>query len=250
VYQPLGYPYLKVYPTLGEMRVTIMFIVQRRVFDFTVRPQTGTQSFELGKIHAVMVRLRLYGSACVLAAAFLAIHPTAAVTSPVDEGADMFQRSGQGPAREPIASERWMVAVAASALSAQEWLDTIRPPLRDDGPQTVCPGVGGIAFNPGTAEPSADGKRTLDGLGAALALPSFENSKFRIRWLADAGSPSGLAERRASKIEADLRSTEALPPGRLELMPASAAFEDCSQPVPADTLLLQVGIAGRWWGGQ
>jgi hypothetical protein len=227
-----------------------MFIGESGVSDFTVRPRTGPQSFTLGKRHAVMIRLRLYGLSCALAAVFLAIHPPAAVTSPFEEGADMFRRSGHGPARVPIASERWMVAAAASALSAQEWLDTIRPPLRDEGPQTVCPGVGGIAFNPGTAEPSADGKRTLDGLGAALASPSFENSKFRILWLADAGASSGLAERRASKIEADLRSTEALPPGRLVLMPASAAFEDCSQPVPADTLLLQVGIAGRWWGGQ
>jgi hypothetical protein len=227
-----------------------MFNVQSGVFVFTVRPRTGPQSFKLGKRHAVMVRLRLYGLACVLAAAFLAVHPSAALTSPVEEGADMFRRSGHEAARVPTASERWMVAAAASALSAQEWLDTIRPPLRDDGPQTVCPGVGGIAFNPGTAEPSADGRRSLDALGAALASSSFENSKFRILWLADAGASSGLAERRASKIEADLRSTEALPPGRLVLMPASAAFEDCSQPVPADTLLLQVGIAGRWWGGQ
>jgi hypothetical protein len=193
-----------------------------------------------------MVRLRLHGLAGVLATAFVVMQAPAAVTSPVEDGAHMFRLSGHGPVPMPITSESRVVA----ALSAQEWLDTIRPPLRDDGPGMACPGVGEIAFDPGTAELSADGRHSLDTLGATLASPSFENSRFRILWLASAGASDGLDEQRARKIEHNLRSGHALPSGRLEMMPAPAAFEDCSRSVPADTLLLKVGVAGRWWGGQ
>ena len=165
-----------------------------------------------------MLRLRLRGFAGVLAAAVI------------------FTQA-------PMA-----VAAMASPMSAQEWLDTIRVPVRDDGPQVGCPDVGAIDFKSGMAELSADGRRSLDALATTLTSADLEASRFHMLWLAGAGESKGLAERRVGVVEADLRSRPALSPGRLTIQPA-AALEDCPRLPSANALLLQVRIAGRWWGG-
>ena len=166
-----------------------------------------------------MLRLRLRGFAGVLATAFV-------IT------------------QAPMAG----VAAMASPMSAQEWLDTIRVPVRDDGPQVGCPDVGAIDFKSGMAELSADGRRSLDALATTLTSADLEASRFHMLWLAGAGESKGLAERRVGVVEADLRSRPALSPGRLTIQPA-AALEDCPRLPSANALLLQVRIAGRWWGG-
>ncbi len=140
---------------------------------------------------------------------------------------------------------------ASSAASADEWLDTIRTPLRsDDGAARNCPGVGTVAFRPGMAELSVEGKRSVDALAAALGSAGLGKARFTVLWLANDGVPADLTKRRAAAIEADLRSRPALVPERLAVGRAPAAFEDCARSPQSDHVLLQVRIAGRWWGGQ
>jgi hypothetical protein len=191
--------------------------------------------------------------AVVLAMVFLTPPASPAVASPAPVGIGLLGVSVPDPQRSSIASPMQLAVAANATLSAQEWLDTIRVPLRSDEAREMdegkCPGVGAIAFDPGSAQPSAVGKRSLDALATALASPDFADSRFQVLWLANAAEESRLADQRASVIAVYLRSLPSLPAARLTIQPASAAFEDCSEPAPANSLLLQVRIAGRWWGG-
>lgn len=140
---------------------------------------------------------------------------------------------------------------ASSAVSADEWLDTIRAPLRSDGgAATSCPGVGTVAFRPGMAELSVEGKRSVDALAAALGSAGLGKARFTVLWLANDGVPADLTKRRAAAIEADLRSRPALVPERLAVGRAPVAFAECPRSPQLDNVLLQVRITGRWWGGQ
>ena len=146
---------------------------------------------------------------------------------------------------------------AVAAMSAQDWLDTISVPLRSDSAPSApsstgaCPGVGAIAFEPGTADLSSDGAHTLDALASAMASSELENSAFQILWLASAGETGRPADERLGRIEALLRAHPALPAERLMIIHGAASkLVDCLRSAAPNTLLLQVRIAGRWWGGQ
>jgi hypothetical protein len=147
------------------------------------------------------------------------------------------------------------VVDAPAAMSAQDWLDTIRPPMRpprraDEPPPPECPGVGAVTFVPGAAAPSAEGQANLDALIKALTSPDQQKWKFSIDWLADPTATVELSRQRAAAIETAVRARPSLTAKRLSFAPAATRLKDCPRQASTDTLLLQLDWAGRWYGDE
>lgn len=176
----------------------------------------------------------MLGLVAALAAALTSTAPAASTTK--DPRPLIVQRS--------VSADRSTIMVAASGMTAEDWLDTIRVPLRGVG-RSACSGVGAIEFEVGGAQLSPTGRQNLDGLAAAMTAQDLATSRLELLWTAGPGKVSNLTQRRLALIKADLRSYPTLTPERLSI-PSNpvGSFDGCRLPVSPDTLLLQLRVLG------
>jgi hypothetical protein len=183
-----------------------------------------------------------------LVAAFVLVQSSTAVTA-----STATDRRPLVVQRVPSA-DRGTLLLAESGMSAEDWLDTIRVPLRgvgsgggggdgDGGP--ACTGVGAIEFEAGGTQLSPTGRQNLDGLVAALTAQDLAASRLELVWTAGPGSASRLTQRRLALIRADLRSHPSLTPERLTIPSKPVrSIDGCPLSVSPDTLLLQLRVVG------
>lgn len=167
-----------------------------------------------------------FGAALTLAIAF------------ADTAAAFPQAAGRLAGAEAVPPHAGVVQ--ATGMSPEEWLDTIRVPLRGIG-RADCVGVGPVEFEAGKAEVTDLGRRNLDALATALTSGELNASRYEVLWLPGSAKADSLTKRRIAFITDNLRSRPTLTAARLSVASTPAArFDGCPRPQSADTILLKI----------
>jgi hypothetical protein len=144
-----------------------------------------------------------------------------------------------------VAAGAGPAAAAVPARSSYEWIQALQPIPRGKGlaPAERAPApvafepVVGVAFAPGTANITGDGRTRLDQLRTALAAPDLRDFLFQLRWHGE----GALAERRAEAARGYLVAAGAgIDDERLDLVRAGEAPPAGAGEQGPDTLFIEV----------